>query len=325
MPANLPPDYYAAEERYRQAKTPEEKIRILEEMLAIMPKHKGTDHLKADLRSKISRLEKEGSKKKVVARYNPYAVEREDCPQIVLIGPPNSGKSSLLNALTGAASEAAEYPFTTVKPYPGIFRCDNYRFQLIDLPPIVGESMEGWMVDLIRAADGVMIVLDVSREETLEEIGMLFSAINNANIFLYGLDDGNPPLGTIPKVSIVALNKFDAVISDALELLRVEFEDRFVMVETSAVGNLNSRDVCLGLAKCLKVMRIYTKIPGRKADMDEPYIVDEGTNVIGLAGIVHRDLAENFKFARVWGDKTFGGQRVGKEHILKDEDVVELH
>ncbi|NQS97452.1 MAG: 50S ribosome-binding GTPase [candidate division Zixibacteria bacterium] len=325
MPANLPPDYFAAEERYRQAKTNEEKIRILEEMLAIMPKHKGTDHLKADLRSKISRLQKEGSKKKVVARYNPYAVEREDCPQVVLIGPPNSGKSSLLNALTGAASEAAEYPYTTVKPFPGIFRCDNFRFQLLDLPPIVGDSMEGWMGDLIRASDGAMIVLDVSRAETMNEMETLFIALDNANVFLQGLKGENPPLGTIPKTAIAALNKSDAAAPEALESLKGEFEERFITVKTSAVGNPNSNDICRGLARCLKVMRIYTKIPGRQADMDEPYIVNVGTNVISLAGIVHRELAENFKYARVWGGKTFDGQRVGKEHRLEDEYVVELH
>ena len=325
MPANLPPDYYAAEERYRQAKTTEEKIRILGEMLAIMPKHKGTDHLKADLRAKISRLEKESSKKKVVSRRNPYAVEQEDCPQVVLIGPPNSGKSSLLNALAGAASEVAEYPYTTVKPFPGIFRCDRYRFQLVDLPPVMNDSMEGWVGDLFRSSDGAIIMLDVSKEDTLGEMESLFKAIDKANIYLQGLNESVPPIGTIAKPAMVVLNKSDKAIPEVKELIKSELENKFNIVETSAILNPEPNAVCKALADTLKVQRIYTKIPGQKADLTEPYIVPKGTIVINLAGIVHRDLAQSFKFARIWGVKTFEGQRVGKEYVLQDEDIVELH
>jgi ribosome-interacting GTPase 1 len=326
MPANLPPDYYAAEERYRQAKTNEEKIRILEEMLAIMPKHKGTDHLKADLRAKISRLEKEGTKRKAGgARFNPYAVERYDCPQVVLVGTPNSGKSSLLNTLTGATSEVAEYPHTTLMPFPGIFHCDKYRFQLVDLPPVMGGFIEGWMGDLIRASDGVLLVLDVSQEKTLKESEQLFKALDRANIFLRGLNNEPPPLGTIAKNAVMVFNKNDRALPEVVDLLKQEYEDKFNIVETSSKGNPHKELLCQKLAESLKVLRIYTKVPGQKADLNEPYIVRAGMNVLELADTVHRDLAEKFKFARIWGKKTFEGQRVGKDYILEDEDIVELH
>ncbi len=326
MPANLPPDYFAAEERFRQAKTAEEKIRILEEMLAIMPKHKGTDHLQADLRAKISRLKKEGAKKKVTARFNPYAVEREDCPQVVFIGPANSGKSSLINALTDSeVSEAAEYPYTTVKPSPGIFRCDNYRFQLVDLPPVIGSSMEGWMGDLLRHADGAVIVLDTSREETLDQVGALFAAIDRANVFLQGLNDDAPPLGTMPQNALIALHKSDSALPEVAVLLKEQFGRRFPALETCSNSNLKKALFAQSLASALKIIRIYTKVPGKKADLQEPYIVDEGINIIKLAEVIHREMVENFRFARVWGRKTFEGQRVGKEHIIEDGDIVELH
>jgi ribosome-interacting GTPase 1 len=326
MPANLPPDYYAAEERFRQAKTAEEKIRILEEMLAIMPKHKGTDHLKADLRAKISRLEKEGLKKKgTTTRFNPYAIQREDCPQVTMVGLPNSGKSSLLNALTGATSEVGEYPYTTTKPFPGIFRYNHYRFQLVDLPPVVGESMEGWMGDIVRHSEGVMVVLDASQEATLEQAPVLFKAIDRSNIFLTGLYHLAPPLGTIPKSAIIVLSKYDIALSEVVDLLKAEYGKSFRIIETSAMTNTNALEVSRELANTLRILRIFTKIPGKKADMVEPYIVREGINVIELAETVHRDLALSFKFARIWGKRTFDGQKVGKEHILYDEDVVELH
>ena len=326
MPANLPPDYYAAEERFRQAKTTEEKIRILEEMLAIMPKHKGTDHLKADLRGKLSRLQKEGDKKKTgVSRYNPYTVEREDCPQIVLIGSVNAGKSALMKYLTGAPTEVAEYPYTTALPFPGIFRHNHYRFQLIDLPPVMGDIMEGWMGDFMRTSEGTIVCLDVSREETLDEVVPLFKAIDSANVFLQGLKPGNPPLGTVPKFGIIALTKCDIALPEVEDIIRSQYGRKYSIIETSVNAGINKNQFASRLANTIGYIRVFTKIPGKKADLEEPYIIRRGETVIELAEDVHRDLAETFRFARVWGKKTFDGQRVGKEHLLEDEDIVELH
>jgi len=326
MPANLPPDYYAADERYRQAKTAEEKIRILEEMLAIMPKHKGTDHLKADLRARISRLEKEGSKKKTTTvKFNPYVVEREDCPQLTLIGPANSGKSALLNRLTGASSEVAEYPYTTTMPFPGIMRHNYYRFQIVDLPPVMGDTMEGWMGDLLRTSDGTIITLDASSDKTLEAVEPLFKAIDGANVFLSGLHTEKAPLGTVPKKAVIALTKCDKASSEVVDLLQSEYGRRFRLVKTSAFGELDTDVFTSAVADAISVLRIFTKIPGKKADIDEPYIVKRGITVIELAESVHREIAEDFKFARIWGKKVFDGQRVGKDHLLEDEDIVELH
>lgn len=325
MPANLPPTYYAAEERYREASSNDEKIRILEEMLAIMPKHKGTDHLQADLRGKISRLKKEGEKKRVVSRFNPYAVEREDCPQVMIVGSPNSGKSSLINALTGAANEVADYPYTTVKPEPGILRGDNFRFQLVDLPPVMSDTMEGWMGDLLRHSDGIMLVFDVSKEVTLERMENVFKAVDRANIFIGGKEGEEPPLGTIRQNSIVVLSKIDSVIKDVYELIKSELDDRFTIIESSVVNGIDIKGFSHKLADAVKYMRIYTKIPGKKADMVEPYMVPQGITVIEMANVIHRDIAESFKYARIWSEKTYDGQRVGKDHILSDQDIIEVH
>jgi ribosome-interacting GTPase 1 len=121
LPANLPPAYFEAENRYREAKTPAEGIAALEEMLAIMPKHKGTDKLKADLRRRISKLKsKQQEKKKLGRRDRGYKIEKEGVGQVVLIGEPNVGKSSLVAALTNADPQVAEFPHSTWKYYPEV-------------------------------------------------------------------------------------------------------------------------------------------------------------------------------------------------------------
>jgi ribosome-interacting GTPase 1 len=113
MPANLPPDYHEAEKRYRSARSVPEKVAALQEMLAIMHKHKGTDHLKADLRARVAKLmdDLEHPAASKGGRPYPFAIRKEGAGQAVLIGPPNSGKSS--SGLTGAKARIGQYPFTT--------------------------------------------------------------------------------------------------------------------------------------------------------------------------------------------------------------------
>ena len=154
MPANLPPVYFDAEKRFREAKTPESKIEALEEMLTIMPKHKGTDKLRADLRRRIAKLKEQAQQKKGGARRDAaYMIEKEGAAQIAVIGAPNTGKSALVAALTNASPEVAEFPHTTWKPTPGMAPYENIQFQLVDTPPITRDYLDPWMADLMRRAD----------------------------------------------------------------------------------------------------------------------------------------------------------------------------
>ena len=144
MPANLTPDYMAAEQEYKTAKTPEERLAGLEKMLATMPKHKGTEKLQSDIKHKIavarealeSRPSKGGGKRAIS-----YNIPREGAGQVVLIGPPNSGKSSIVGHFTKAPVEIAEYPFTTHKLQPGMMTFQNTHIQLVDTPAFAPELL----------------------------------------------------------------------------------------------------------------------------------------------------------------------------------------
>src|SRR5919204_4200524 len=153
MPANLPPDYYAAESAFRAATSPQAKLEALERMLAIMPHHKGTDHLRADLRARRAKLIQEVSRQRAHGHADLYAVRREGAGQAMLVGAPNAGKSSLLRALTGAPARVADYPFTTQLPQPAMMAFEDIQVQLIDLPPVVAGATPAWLRGLVPHTD----------------------------------------------------------------------------------------------------------------------------------------------------------------------------
>ena len=325
MPANLPPQYFEAEQRFRQAKTPEDKIEALEEMLAIMPKHKGTDKLKAMLRERISKLKDQAQKKGVARQKTAYDIEKEGPAQTVIIGPPNTGKSSLVKLITNASPEVADFPHTTHKPTPGMAQYENIQFQLIDTPPLTKDYTEPALADLIRRADIVVILLDLSADpmQQLEEtLHILHSFRIYSEACTIPKDLRKPP--RIKKM-LVVVNKMDR--KEDKETLDIFSELSGIKLPCIGISTRTGQNVTVFLNKLYElsgIIRVYTKPPGKEADRKSPFLVPSGSTLADLAGKVHNDFVSKLKYARAWGKSVRDGQMVQRDYVLQDGDVVEL-
>jgi len=324
MPANLPPQYFEVEKKYRSAKAPEDKLAALEEMLAIMPKHKGTDKIRADLKRRISKL-KAQEQKKGGKRVFGFNIKSEGAGQIALVGPPNSGKSALLRALTRAEPEVADYPFTTRVPLAGMARFEDVQLQLVDLPPLAGEYIEPWVPDQIRRADLILVLLDLTGDP-LHQLETLEALLAEKKIFLSGGPTPPDAWSGIIKPCFLAANKLDQEgAEDTLELFTEMLEPgRYVL--PLSVQRADNLDLLPGLLfRALGIIRVYTKMRGKPADKESPYILPQGTTVMDLAAKIHKDIAGKFQYARIWGGDKYEGQKVQRDYILCDLDIIEIH
>jgi ribosome-interacting GTPase 1 len=328
MPANLPPQYYEAERRYREAKTDEEKLNCLQEMLAIMPKHKGTDKLQADLRRRISKVKKLASqRKKSTRRAQIFNVEREGAGQLVLVGPPNAGKSQTLASLTNANPEIAPYPFTTQKPLPGMMPYDHIQIQLVDVPPISPDYMESWVPGIVRNSDAVLLVADLSSDDLLDQTEMVIERLRQAKINLEKEEKPiDPRDGIAHKKTLLLANKNDTGgAKENLRILREFYGQRFPVFSFSAATKSNLIDLKKEIYNLLGIIRVYTKEPGKKPDYTDPIVLKKGEKLLDAALSIHKDFAHSLKYARIWGGEKYDGQKVQKDYTLQDEDVVEFH
>jgi uncharacterized protein len=332
MPANLTPQYLEAEQRYREAKTAPEKLHALKEMLTIMPKHKGTDKLQADIKHKIAKIneEIEHVKKGAGKRHNEY-VPREGAGQVVLLGPPNSGKSSIIDRLTHATPEVGPYPFTTKKPLPAMMPYEDIQVQMVDMPPITETFYEGCLSNIVRDCDLVLLVVGVDDLDPDGSLKAIRKHMEDASVSFSAEDvpkDKAPDCRSIPKKTLVALNKVDlGGAGDAgivRDLIRPVVGD-IPIYEISCKSGVGLEDLRRTLYDSLSVVRVYTKQPGKKPDLSKPYVIRRGTTVIELARQIHKDFAERLRFARVWGHARFDGQPVEKNYVLEDKDVIEIH
>ena len=326
MPANLPPDYFRVEEQFRQAKTSQEKIEHLETMLAIMPKHKGTDHLKADLRAKLAKLQEEGERKKGGTRTQLYSVRKEGAGQVALIGPPNAGKSRLVGILSGAALKVGDYPFTTQQPFPAMMPVDNVQIQLVDLPPVARDLTPNWLRSIGRQADLLLLLVDLSFDP-LADLELVLGELGRMRLEPVSAgEEGITDEGVLRKRSLLAANKSDAPdAADNLELLALQLEGRLPLIPVSAATGANLEELKRQVFQALEVIRVYTRAPGKqKVDRQHPFVMPAGSTVAELAESVHKDVLRQMKHALVWGSGKFSGQRVSRDYVLADEDTVEI-
>jgi len=325
MPANLTPEYFKAEKWYKSAATNEEKILAIERMLSVMPKHKGTDHLKADLRRKLSKLKEAGTQKKGGSHADVFHVPRSGAGQIALLGSPNCGKSSILAALTNAKVNVAEFPFATSVPVPGMVTFEDVQIQLVDMPPITTDYIAPGQVGTYRNCDLIAIVIDMSGD-VIEQFRICMDFLESRNLLIDAETPASDDQGNaLAKEAFCVCTKSDVAKAGALDSLKQSCRRPLEFVEISAVTGTGLKELPGVFYRLLKIIRVYAKPPGKPADMTEPFTLPVGSTVMDLAVQIHRQLSEKLKSAKIWGAGVYNGQNVQRNHVLNDKDIIELH
>lgn len=326
MPANLPPEYFEAEKRYRAAQSTADKIERLEELISTIPKHKGTDKLRADFRRRLSKLRASTeARKRPSKRDSAFSIDREGAGQVVVVGPTNVGKSALVAALTNATPEVSSSPSTTWEPTPGMMPVENIQIQLIDTPPLSSEYVEPQLMNLIRRADLILLVVDL-QTDPLQQLEDAIALLQEHRIIPRRLrDDYTDQRGVTFIPVTVLVNKNDDENSDEdLQIFQELLKEDWPMLAISVATGRNLEGLKQELLERLEIIRVYSRPPGKKPDLSAPFVVPKGSTVEDFAGKVHQDFIHNLKAARVWGSVTYDGQMVGRDHVLADGDVVEL-
>jgi hypothetical protein len=324
MPANITPEFKKAEEEYRKAASPQEKLNALKQMLATVPKHKGTEKMQADIKKRISvtkdQVQSAGKKKSFSIK-----VEKEGAGQICLTGLPNSGKSAIVANLTNAPVEVASYPFSTRLPQPAMMPFKDIQIQLVDLPPISDYHMEYWVPNILRITDMIMVVVDLADPDVLELFESTLKILEDSKIEIVDYKPDQDMWASVIKVRGIYVGA-KADVDGASEQLDI-IQDLYAINmhpfspnDKQAINTLKKE-----IFDDLEIIRVYSKPPGKDPDMSRPFTLDKNSTLMDFASSVHRDFETHLKFARIWGEGKYDGQRVNHDYIIQDGDVIELH
>jgi ribosome-interacting GTPase 1 len=332
MAVNQSPMYMKAEERYRSASTPEDKLEALEEMFRLVPKHKSSEKLQAQIKQKLKAAREEvqqGHHRAASGHRDVFVVPKQGAGQVVLLGAANVGKSSIVGALTDAKVEIAEFPFSTHAAVPGMALHEDVPIQLVDMPPIVEGHAQPGMAGAFRSADIVMLVVDLSAIDLLDQYEQPLALLAERGLRPVSqstLEFDEDETAAIPKRTLVVANKCDLPGAvDNFEGLKDLCGGGLLMLPVSAKTGQGLPEMMATMFELLNVVRIYAKKPGKPVDRESPFILTRGATVHDMAYLIHRELAEKLKTARVWGAGVHAGQQVHHTHVLADKDVVELH
>ena len=364
-------------------------MQALQDFLSEVPKHKGNERLRAQVKTQISELRQElvAQRGKRGASRSLWSVDHEGAAQVIVLGLTKVGKSSLLSSLTNARVEASSYDYSTQRPIPGMLNYEDIQIQLVELPAPSFVARESRYVippesaALIRQSDGLIVVVDLTNAPDVQ-LQLLLSSLEDIRISTqrsrtrvdivpekgageirisalgsnsslpheqissllhsYGIRSalvrvfGNATMGdvedailqnvTLYKPTIVVANKLDL---DLDRKISSGFLTNITGFSTAIVSCLTRQGLdALGpqLFHILGIVRVYTKEPNEPKPSPHPFVVREGTTVRGLARNIHSDLADRYRYSRLWGPTSkFAGERVGPDHVLGDGDVVEIH
>ncbi|MBN2127257.1 MAG: TGS domain-containing protein [Candidatus Diapherotrites archaeon] len=351
MPVNAGVDYGLAEQKYLDAKTPEEKLSALYEMVRTIPKHKGTEKARKELSGKIAKLKSQMEKVKATKKGSGanLSIKKDGCGQIVIVGMPNSGKSHLLNFLTNSNVKEATYAFTTKKPEVAAMDFIGAKVQLIEVPAVIAGSSKGKangfkVMSWIRTADAVILLASNPREEKI-----LLKELKNSKIYI----NLEPPKVFFKQaekgISFTNENFLKMSVSSAVELLKtlgvhkasillnepvdeeklIEVLDKSIAYMKAIIVNglseLNKDELKEKIFGLLNKILVYTKKPGGKPDFNSPLVLNKGATIDDLANSLHKDFAKKFKYACVTGSTKYENQRVSRDYQLQNRDVVEIY
>jgi ribosome-interacting GTPase 1 len=342
MPANLTPQYHKAEQAYKEARTVEEKVAALEEMLSVIPKHKGTDHLQGDLKRRLAKLREEASRPRARKAFNPFRVERGGAGQVVVLGPPNAGKSAIVAATTKAQTSPTPFPFATQGPIPGMMAFEDVQVQLVDLPPITRDFFPPGMLGLIKGADAALVVADLGADAVLEDLEACLEALEEGRVSLGDpavsgvgaaasdpaapeVDADDPSERELKLAARLLANKVDLPgARERLGVLTDLYRDRLPPVAISTTTAEGLAALPASVFGLLDRIRVYSKMPGKPPDRTSPFVLRRGSTIVDLAAAIHRDFPDSLRQAKVWGSARFDGQAVERSYVLHDADVVEF-
>jgi hypothetical protein len=308
MPANLPPQFFELQKKMKKTQDVEEKIEILKEMLAVCPKHKGTEKVREDLKRKMAKLRKEIQViKKASRKENIYTIKKEGAGQVVIVGPPNSGKTTLINALCSSHFKTGDYLFTTTLPQPAMMSFENIQIQLVDLPPLTEDFFPGWMKNILWNVDIILSVFDLSSPDFEKEVKSFKQILKN-----------------------LKLNEKEILfIGNKLDLEKIPSSSILKRIGISMIVSAKNK---IGLEKLkkkiferLKIVRVYSKKPGEKPNFKSPFVFKQGAILLDFIEEIHQGFLKNFKFAKLYKKDLKNPIFISKNYILQDEDIIELH
>jgi len=299
MPINAGPEFFAAEKKYLAAQTLEDKIFYLELVIRAAPKHKSSENLLKELRTRLKKLKQKEEKGKK-GKGGKKGIRKEGF-QCALLGLPNSGKSSILHKITNASPKISAHPFATSEPEIGTLDYQGVKAQIVDLPSIGSDQFDS---GIVNTADCLIIVVQAVSE--LEEIKPLLKRAEGKKIIVFSKSDYLSPTNKRKLQATIKSKKLNGI-----------------MVSSSTKEGIE--ELKQKILETMNVIRVYTKEPG-KPKTKNPIVLPSGSTVKDAAENIRKGFSQQIKETRLTGPSSkFPKQRVGLSHKLKDKDIIEFH
>jgi ribosome-interacting GTPase 1 len=302
MPINADYKFVQAEQEYYNAQTDEEKLKALEEMIRTMPKHKGAESLRMNIKTRYKKLKEQIIKNKKSKKSNKKGIKKQGL-QAVLVGLNNSGKSSILKAITNANPKITSYGFSTKEPEIGTMNHKGCYVQIIDLPPMFSENFE---IGIVNTADTLIIVT-----EKISDIPRILEKITNKKA-----------------KQIIVLNKIDIYEENTKRKLKETLKSKkYNFCVTSCLTQEGLEELKEKIINSFNIIKIYTKTPGEKDKIDNvPIIMSPNVTLKDVAEKILHGYSKKVKYAKITGPSCkFPNQKIGLKHIVKDRDIVEFY